>query len=260
MIKFKNIFVFLLFMISVTLFSQGEIDEQEKIFYRNERTLAFLLNSNGIGGNFRYAKRLDAFRKTLYEIEFDHVKHPKESKLSVPSSQSLNRNIVYGKLNYFYTLKGAIGFQKELFRKEDKGGISIRYFYNIGPSIGLLKPIYYYVTSSTSSDEVNILRFDQQQHPQIQGKAPFSKGLNEISVIPGVYGKFGFSFEFSKLDEVYHAIEGGIAIDAYVKKVPLMAIEKNQQIIVSLFISYRFGKVINAQFKNRKTAVDDLLD
>ena len=67
--------------------------------------------------------------------------------------------------------------------------------------------------------------------------------MDEIELIPGIHTKFGLSIDYSKNDRLINAIEVGASIDAYLKEVPIMATEKNNQIFVALFISYRFGKV-----------------
>ncbi len=257
--KYIKIIIALLFNATL-VFGQGEIDEQEKIFYRNERTFGLLLNTNGFGVNYRYARRVDAFRKTLYEFELNYLKHPKEIRATI---QTTNKNIIFGKLNSTYTFKGGFGYQKEMFRKHDLGGISIRYFTTFGPSIGILKPVYYEYYDNTRQEYY----FDKfLKHGNFIGRAPFTMGFNELSIIPGAYGKFGFSFEYSKVDEIFHALELGIGFDAYVKPLKIMdtSAEKilfilpDNQFILTLFISYRFGKVIDTQFSQRPRRKDKL--
>jgi len=250
-------------------YTQGEIDTQEKILYRNERTVAFLLNSNGYGGNFRYAKRITYLKKTLYEVDLVYIKHPKEVKIySSYNASNSSKSYVYGKTNSFINLRAGIGFQRELYQKQDRGGISIRYFYNFGPDIGFAKPIYYnYVTILVDSNnqvyyETMTEKFISQ-HPNatdIIGRASFFKGFDEISVIPGIYAKLGLTMEFGRKEQIINAIEGGIILDAFIKRVPIMATEKNPWFFPTLFISYRFGKSIDVSGKQqKKTKVDELL-
>jgi hypothetical protein len=251
----------ILFYICLTIssaFAQGEIDDQEKIFYRNERTYAFTLNTNGFSGNFRYAKRINGFKKTLYEVDLAKIKHEKELKITFSSSQQFGSSFVYGKLNTLFTLRGGIGLQKELFSKEDKGGISIRYFYTFGPSIGLQKPVYYEIIV-TNTNTTKIVKFESHLLDQIQRRAPFYVGLKELSIVPGVYGKFGFTFEFGKSDAVFRAIETGVVIDAFIRKVPILANNLNHWCFPSFFLSYRFGRVIDAQLKKPPTKIDTIL-
>lgn len=256
--------LFFIGVISLSLFSQGEIDEEEKIFYRNEKTYALTLTSNGFGINYRYARRADAFKKTLYELGLNVVKHEKEIKISMSSSQQLGGSFVYGKLNSLTTLHGGIGMQKELFRKEDKGGISIRYFYTFGPSIGFLKPVYYDVIVYEEDEQGVSVQVQKRMKFEshiimIERKAPFYVGFEELSVVPGAYGKFGFTFEFSKSDAAFNAIETGIVIDAFIKKVPIMANDQNHWIYPAFFLSYRFGKIVDAQYKTKRNKIDEVL-
>jgi hypothetical protein len=250
-------------------YAQGEIDTQEKILYRNERSLAFLLNSNGLGGNFRYGKRITYLKKTLYEVDLITIKHPKEVKIySNYSAPNTSKSYIYGKTNSFINLRAGIGYQREIFQKQDRDGIAIRYFYCFGPDIGITKPIYYnYLKILVDADnkvyyEVMTEKF-VSQHPNatdILGRASFFKGIDEISVIPGVFAKLGLTMEFGKKEQILNALEGGIVLDAFIKRIPIMATEKNPWFFPSLFISNRFGKSIDVQGKRqRKNKVEELL-
>jgi hypothetical protein len=230
-----------------SLNAQGEFNEQQKVFFRNERSFAILLNTDGIGISYRGAKRIDFLNKRLLEIEAGTLKHPKEYKLSNPYTQG--GSFVFGKLNSTFYLRGGIGKQHELFKKADLGGIAVRYFYSAGPVIALYKPIYYRVLYpvSVSEFEVKEEKFNVSiALPQdIYSRASFTKGLNETKVLPGLFAKGGFNFEYSKEDKIIHAIEVGAQINAFPKKIPIMASSDNKTIYFSLFGSYRFGMIID---------------
>jgi hypothetical protein len=241
-------FFFLYHLIAFTLLSQGEISEQPRIFYRNEKSVGILVNSNGLGINGRYASRINARKKTIYELDFVGIKHSKEYKYSNPYNS--NKTFVFGKLNSFFDLRVGYGKQKEMFRKVDKGGISIRRYFSFGPTLGILKPIYYEVLQPTSDPfqynlvtEKFVTHLNQQY---IYGKASFFKGFNEISVVPGAYARFGLSFEYSKSDITIHALETGLILDAFPKKIPIMDTEENDFLFLTLFVSIRFGRVVDA--------------
>jgi hypothetical protein len=244
------IILVLIYYGAIALFAQGEIDEQQKIFFRNERSFAILLNSDGFGLSYREAKRNDYLNKRFFEIEAGTLKHPREYKTSNPYYQTPG-SFVFGKLNSVFYLRGSIGRQHELFKKADLGGIAIRYFYSAGPVIALYKPIYYKVLKpvNTSLNEFDIVeeKFDITIHQpyDIYSRAPFTKGLNEIKVLPGLFAKGGFNFEYSKEDKVIHAIEVGAQINAFPKRIPIMATSDNKAIFFSLFVSYRFGIIID---------------
>jgi hypothetical protein len=245
--KLLIIAVILLFG-SGSLFAQGELDQQQRVFFRNERSFAVMLNTDGIGVGYRGAKRIDYLNKRIFEIEGGTLKNPKEYKLSNPWTQSTG-TFVFGKLNTVIYLRGGIGKQHELYKKNDLGGIAIRYFYSAGPVFAIYKPIYYRVLYPISNNEFELKTetFDVSvtQPGDIYSKAAFTKGLNETKVLPGLYAKGGFNFEYSKEDKIIHAVEVGAQINAFPKTIPIMAGTGNRSMFFSLFVSYRFGVILD---------------
>ncbi|MBW6502358.1 MAG: hypothetical protein K0B05_13290 [Bacteroidales bacterium] len=242
----------LIIMVMVTcrvfvLNAQGDLIEEQRVFFRNEKSFAILLNSDGLGINFRDARRIDYLNKRFFEIELGTLKHPREYKQSNYYSQG---SFVFGKVNSAVFLRGDIGRQHELFRKADLGGIAVRYFYAAGPTIAFYKPIFYRVLYPVSNNYEYVVReekFDIQIHDPslIYGKASFVKGMDETKVLPGLFVKGGFNFEYSKEDKVIHAIEIGATLSGYPKQIPIMASEDNRAVWFSLFASYRFGIVVD---------------
>lgn len=235
---------------SISSMAQGEIDKQQKIFFRNERSFGLLLNTDGFGLSFRDAKRVDLLNKRYYEIEIGNLKSPREYRETNPYYQTPG-TFKYGKLNSVIYIRGSYGHHRELFSKADLGGVAVRYFYSAGPSLSVYKPIYYKFLYPVSQYEFEIreekLDISLYEHsPEfIYSKAAFTKGLNETKLLPGIYGKFGFSFEYSKVEKLIHAVEVGGTLSAFPKKIPIMATTDNKAVLFSLFVSYRFGVVID---------------
>ena len=73
-----------------------------------------------------------------------------------------------------------------------------------------------------------------------------------MQVTPGAYAKLGFSFEYSTVDDLIHALETGVVVDAFSTGVPIMANTKKNHLFFTLFVSYRFGKIVDAQFSAKK--------
>ena len=232
----------------ISAYAQGELDQQQKVFFRNERSFGINLNTNGLGFGYRGAKRIDFRNKRFYEIEGGSLKSQKEYKMNNPYTNG--GNFVYGKLNSTFYLRGGLGRQHELYKKADLGGVAIRYFYSFGPVLAIYKPIYYRVMYPVSVNDVIIKeeKFDftkALQPENIYGRAAFTKGFNEMKVMPGIYVKGGFNFEYSKEDKVIHAIEVGAQINAFPKEIPIMATTSNKAVFFSFFVSYRFGMIID---------------
>lgn len=238
--KLKGIVLLLILSLSVSIhvFSQGEIDDEKKIFFRNERSWAFFIKNNGVGGNFRKGIRINAFRKRIWEIDMHYVKHAKEIKISNVTTQ-LNQ-FVYGKMNFAWDIRAGIGFQHQLFRKFDKNGVAIRFFYTGGPTLLLLKPIYYEVGVG---DDVEDQKFHIDSAQYILGRSSFFKGIEETKVNPGVFLKTGISFEYSKHDTRLQALELGAMGGVYLNDYQIMWDNKTRYLF-SLYISFRWGKII----------------
>lgn len=215
-------------------YAQGEIDSEQKLLYRNEISWSLGIQSNGIGAGFRYGTHQDRLHRKIYDFQILTIHHPKEIKIS-----SSTGRMVYGKLNNAYAITGSLGKQIEKYSKLDKGSVSISYVYDGGFALGIEKPIYYYVDYP---DKVE--RFNTSNHTKY-GKAPFVFGLDEMQVIPGVFAKSCVQFEFSRYDREIRAIEVGVAIQAYIRKIEIMYIDDNAWLFPSFYIHYRMGKILS---------------
>ncbi|MEA1897966.1 MAG: hypothetical protein U9N53_09945 [Bacteroidota bacterium] len=229
-------------------FSQGEIDDQLKLFFRNEQTFGGIISSTGYGASFRYGKRINFFNSRLFEGSINIIKHPKEIKGSNPIFPNSKR-FVFGKENFFFNIQASYGFQRIKFKKKDKGGIEVRFLYAAGISLGFIKPVYYEVLVPVSLYEYKIEteKFNPSLHTpyDIYSRASFFTGFSELKVAPGLNGKFGISFEFGKADPVISVIEVGASIDLYTREIPIMASDDNRFFFPAIYASFRFGKVID---------------
>ena len=241
--KMKQISLITISMIiSLVMFSQGEIDTEHKILFRNEKSFSLILNSNGFGFGYRYGKRINIHRKLLYEGDINLVKHQKEKKIYNPYSQSL-RKFVYGKTNSAFNIRLGIGQHHELFKKFDQNSVSVRWFYVVGFTTMFLKPIYYNILDDSTKTFQWQLFEKNTPWWYISDRKPFTHAFNEIKVIPGGYIKTGFSFEFSKEDKRVNMLETGISLDIYPKPIKIMETENNPMFFPTVYIAYRFGKV-----------------
>ncbi len=245
-------FILFMFIILPDVSAQGELEDQPQIFYRNERTVAGSLFSNGYGAEAGFAKRKDAFSSFVYYGGFGVLQHPKEFKSQSPYTGAWGRSYVFGKMNEAIILRAGAGYQKEIFRKYDRGGIAIRYFYSGGLSLALLKPVYYLKIVRFDVETGRIIpkrsKFDpdyMQSIYDIYDRESFFVGINETKIRPGAFLRAGVSFEFSANELDINALEGGVQLEGFLTELPIMASDDNQQLFFSLFVNYRFGKVID---------------
>lgn len=219
--------------------------DQPEVLMRKEMTGGIMIHSNGFGVNFRKGKHKTGYKKRMFEFDYVTMKHPKEFKTVNPGVEN-SKGFLYGKLNSFSILRAGYGIQKVLYEKDMGKGIEIRYHYFIGPSIGFTKPMYLQILHhipGTHEYETSTEKYDPAKHfpDDIYGKAPFANGLDEIAIHPGIYGKFGFSFEYGSERETVRTLETGVILDAFSKKIPIMALTQNKQFFISLYLSINFG-------------------
>lgn len=252
MIKGLNICILL--VLTVWAHGQGMINDQPRMLFNNEQTVGLFLNSNGVGADFRYARMINARNDRIFEASFDYVRHPKEYK-SVVAYNFYTRRFVYGKDNLFWELKGQIGNQHELFRKYDFSSISIKMHYTGGLSLGFLKPIYYEILTFDGVGQISAMeesRFDPSVHLyNYGGTASFTKGFNELKVVPGITANAGLSFEYSEREPLIHALEAGLGVTLYPSNIRIMATDEKNFFFFSLYVGYRFGNLIDVSESGR---------
>lgn len=240
MVLKRIVFIWCLFC-SVALSAQGEIDYELKKFYNNERTLAFHIRTNGWGFDYRYAKRVTAFKKRPYQVAFHKIKHPREFHNS-----TLGVRFVHGKMYSFFTFSGSTGIQKERFSKFDRNSVAIRTVFLYGASLGLSKPVYYKVKAdSIGNNSVRIVPYSSANiHGGYIDDASFFVGLNETKLSPGVNANYSVEFEFSSTDKLVRAVVVGAGVEVFPMKIQILDNVGADYFFASASLSFRFGKII----------------
>jgi hypothetical protein len=229
------------------MISGSELDNPD-IQLRNESYFGVNINSHGWGISYRRGKHKTGTLKRMLDFDFVGYRHPKEVKISNRSGSNNSRSYYYGKLNNASFLRAGYGFQKVIFDEELPGALQIRLNYYTGASLGILKPVYLeiYKPSQIFPDRYELVteKYNPEKHfvENIYGKAPYLKGINELSINPGVYGKFGVSFEYGPDQEVVRAIEAGVVVDFHPKAMQVMAFNSNNPLTFSFYVTVNWGK------------------
>jgi len=241
---------------SLTLFGQGELETTREPDNYNLNSYGIKLNSNGSGLYYSFSSRINYRLRSFFEAEYNYMKNPKEIKVINPYFDAFSvRKFVFGKTYSVHNLKVGYGFNKMIFEKRDRNSISIHLVGSVGFALAVSKPIYYEIVDSAKlingylKPYTSFYRIDiniQNNPTDILGKAPFSLGLNEIKLHPGVYVKFGMCFDFSQDVMKTRILETGVIFDSYFKPVEIMAGKENSNFIY-LYLSYHFGKKYDAR-------------
>lgn len=241
-------FILVLLAASPSALAQQTIYEDARVPFRREMYGGALLHGDGWGLHFHHAKYRTATDRRLLSIEVVGMKHPKEVKSFNPYYED-SRGYFYGKLNALTILRPTYGRKLQLTDKIRRSGVEINWVWGIGPSIGLLKPVYLEIgkPDAIPYDTYVIERYDPNAHnvQNIYGRASWLNGIGEIRPYFGGFGRMALNFEYSGRTTGIKAIETGVALDAYPVEVPIMAEldgVSNKQFFFQFYIAVQFGK------------------
>ena len=250
----KILFLFLLVSVSFSALAQfnTEISDtvENKLLYNRQKTYGIILHNLGLGINYRTGKRISIFKTRMLEFEFVSMKSYKQVKM-VNSYVVNPRRFVYGKINDAFFMRAGVVWKKLLNRKPYWGGVEVRFLYGGGLSIGIAKP--YYLNIMVIDPNTFVITaivpeiYDPDKHSTtfIYGRAPFSKGLNEITIHPGLFLKTGLNFEYGTQNTKIKSLEIGAAIDILPTGLTIMYNATDQMFFPTFYINFSMGKRFN---------------
>lgn len=241
--------ILIAFFLSLTSYAQVPAKEETGFVHKYEVIGGLNLHTGGWGGYLRYATHKTYLTRINFELGYVSQRHPKQNRVFNPFYEEA-KGYHYGKLNAFGILRPMVGIRRTLLEKLRERGVDISLDLNVGPSLGLLKPVFLeigYVNSGGGGigyDFISVEQYDPESHTQdnIYGRAPWSKGLELLQVRPGIAFKGGFMFEYAARGEFLKAIELGMTGDYYFTEVPLMANTDNTALFLNLYVNISFGQ------------------
>lgn len=221
--------------------------DDTQVLLKQEFTGGIIIHTQGFGLLLRRAKNKTFMRKRLFELEAVSMEHPKEVRSVNPNVEN-GKGYVYGELNQIVVTRLGYGRHNVLYAKFDRG-VEIRYLYIGGFSMAWAKPIYLdVVVKRNSKGQVELVateRYDPENpnhtEQDILGRASVFRGIEKMQFYPGIYGKFGFSFEYARKQKNVRSLEAGVIIDYYFRDVPMMAKIKNNPYYFTFYLSLNFG-------------------
>jgi hypothetical protein len=219
--------------------------EEGVLVYSKQTLFGAQLRTNGYG-LFYEIGRMKTNRKTnIYRIDIAEIKSHKEEKLN--GNSFFGNSFIYGKKNYFYPVKLGFGQQYILGQKGNKNGVAVSAIYNVGLSIGLLRPYYLAVNDPVAGTNRTIKYTPQDSAlflgPTITGGGGFGKGWGEMKVKPGAYANIAMRFDWGRFNESAQCIEIGVSAEMYASKIPIMLLQKkDKRLFMQVHLAFMFGK------------------
>ncbi len=225
------------------------IDTSKNIILMKERSFGAIFHTQGWGIKYSHGYNKTAFKRRMIVIEMVEMQSLRQIRTINPYFTN-SKSYVYGKLNSIFVFRGTYGYHRQLNRKPYWGGVELRFFYMGGISLALAKPIYLYIlNASPVIYEYNITeeRYDPDEHfvDNIFGRAPFTKGFNELDFYPGIHAKVGLDFDYASYRNKLKSLEVGAMLDVFPRPVPIMALNDPNYYFLTLYINFNFGKRFN---------------
>jgi len=225
------------------------------IVYDKERSLDIRVHSNGAALAFNSGKIRTYYKMSYYQLEVGYLKDPRERRQnknsSIPSFKN-SASFVYGKQNSFFNIRGGYGNKIYLSEKARRKGVAVGWSWEVGPSIGIVKPYYLDLFAPDSQGGILVQQKYSEENADlflnynsIFGASPFAKGILESTFIPGGQGKLAAHFSLGAFDKYVRALEAGIMVDVFARKIPIMVETdtiKNKPYFINFFVSLQLGK------------------
>ena len=176
---------------SCSVFSQVPVNEKLMVRISKEIWLGGTVHSRGFALNYGMSKFKTFKKKSLINVDLVSINHGKEYKMFGSFDQNAKK-FIFGKFNSLHTIRLGFGNRKTLYEKLRENGLQITMNYTLGPSLGLVKPVFLEVFKYDFSGRIAGIateRYDPGLHNfnNIYGRASWATGLMETKINPDMF-------------------------------------------------------------------------
>lgn len=224
------------------------------------KTLAYGLTTNNytslVGGvilrnSFPVSMRKNKPVNRYLAIEAVNLKNPREESIL----SAYGSKFVYGKTNYFFSVRPQYGREFYFFQKTDENSVGFSIIVAGGPSLGLSKP-YYIKYTNQKGDTPQTVPYNPDIHTNtsyiIGAGSIFQNVFNGLKVIPGIHAKLATNIDVSTFNNNVTGLELGTLFEVFAKKPEILApkFSDNPQTFATLYLTLYFGN--KKLVKNKK--------
>lgn len=236
-------FIVITLSIFTVLSLKGQTDRE--IVNREEHLIMPHISTNGYGINFVYAKKRKLDRYFAFNFGIAELKHRKEIKGINPRYPNQNE-FIYGKIHHAYPLRFGVGYHEKIVLKNSNKSIGIRYHYNAGIELALLKPVYYQIELVYSQDSSKTIttQFNSEYHNvnNIRNRTNWFKGIDQVKIHPGISIEAGMMVDFSRRQRHIQGVGISAIMRGFILPVEILEGEPQRRFYFGFSISYVWGK------------------
>lgn len=230
-------------LLGLTAWAQEVDNGESNVLLRSDYSVGLNFNTHGWGFAFDYGWQKNYKYKQIAGFTCTNIRHEKEHKIYGPLSNS--KGYYLGKLVSVVSFRPHYGGKLVLFKAKRDNAIEISAKWSLGPSLGLVKPVYLKIdkTGAQAVDErydpANVLH----NAGNISSRSSWFKGLGEANFRAGLFGKFGFDFNFSALKNGISGGEFGIMLDYFPgREIEIMHNNPNSNFFSVLYLQFNLGQ------------------
>lgn len=228
--------------------------EKKGVVYNKEWNIQAKLTTMGWGLGFDWGENKRYDRLAFYHTSFGEYFHTREQRQSfdavVGADDEVPRSFKFGKINRLYTLHAGMGRKRYISDQSKYKGVALAVNYSGGLSLGLVRPYYlklYKANAQTGILETTDHKYEDDKAAflninNIFGGAGYFKGFNEVSLVPGLYGKFGMQLDWRAYSSLVSYLEVGVMAEVFTKEIQLVAVEEGKPYFLNLYLSIGLGK------------------
>ncbi len=236
----KRLICFSLITLSTSVLAQqrNSLSEPEEE-YKLENLYGVSKGTNGglISGFFyRHSKVINENDLINYGVEIVNIKHIRESKETTITGNSY----VFGKANYFVSIRPTYGREKLLFKRAPEQGVRISGLFAVGPALGMELP-YFIILSDNSKVQYDPSNTNHASNRIFGSTGPF-RGLGQSKFVLGGHARASLTFETNSTKRRVFGVEVGLTLDVYTRKINILPVAENNSIFSAAFIAIYFGR------------------
>lgn len=151
-------------------------------------------------------------------------------------------NFMYGKTSNVYNLRLNYGQRRLFGGKGEPNSPLIQYYGSVGFNALLTKPYYINLFGG------NTIKYSEETEREfinrdaIEGKAGFTKGLNELEFVGAATIRVGLYIDIAQNPKRVSAFDVGFGLDYAFSEISQIVNMPSQQIFFNAYVSYQWGK------------------
>jgi hypothetical protein len=268
MMKTKVLFTFFIMILASQSYVYGQTEEKPKLaaqkdyMFHKEFVGGVRLASTGLNFYLQYGIIKNIYVTHLFTLEYEwHIDYRDKKTVATPYNTQSGRNYYFGVENRFHVIRLSYGFERALADKAAvKNGVRVSWVGFVGGALGLVKPYYLDIRypgstpdeppvilsqrySSANATEFLSQSSDPSQVNCIDQASPIWRGLDQMSPVIGGFGRTGLNFDFGSRDAIVKAIEAGVTLDVFYKKIPIYVNDdSNHFMFLGFYLAFHLGK------------------